>query len=175
GSGTFQPSATALNATYVPSIGDIALGTVTLRLTSTGNCTPVYAEQEITIQPLPMPEAGPELQVCANNPQVQLAGSVLNAEGGVWSGGAGSYLPSNSALNATYTPTAAEVNAGELWLYLSTTGNGVCSVVTDSVRIEFTPSPTVNAGADQTLCANNAAVTLNGSFTVATGIVWSGG
>jgi gliding motility-associated-like protein len=175
GSGTFQPSATALNATYVPSIGDIALGTVTLRLTSTGNCTPVYAEKEITIQPLPMPEAGPELQVCANNPQVQLAGSVLNAVGGVWSGGAGSFLPSNSALNATYTPTAAEVNAGELWLYLSTTGNGVCSVVTDSVRIEFTPSPTVNAGADQTLCANNAAVTLNGSFTVATGIVWSGG
>ncbi len=33
----------------------------------------------------------------------------------------------------------------------------------------------MNAGANQSLCSNNAAATLNGSFTVATGGVWSGG
>jgi hypothetical protein len=36
----------------------------------------------------------------------------LNAVGGVWTGGAGAFLPSNSNLNATYTPTAAELTAG---------------------------------------------------------------
>jgi hypothetical protein len=67
------------------------------------------------------------------------------------------FLPSNSNLNATYTPTNAEVLAGSMHPYLTTTGNGVCDAVQDSVLITFTPSPTVNAGADQSLCTNNAA------------------
>ncbi|MBX2972320.1 MAG: IgGFc-binding protein, partial [Flavobacteriales bacterium] len=175
GSGTFTPSATALNATYVPSIGDVALGTVTLTLTSTGNCTPESDQRVITFQPLPVPEAGNAISVCSNSPAVSLSGSVLNAVGGVWTGGAGSFTPSNASLTATYTPTPAEVSAGSKWLYLTTTGNGVCQAVKDSVLVTFTPSPTVNAGADQTLCANNAVATLSGSFTVATGGVWSGG
>jgi len=175
GSGVFNPSATVLNATYEPSIGDIALGTVTLTLTSTGNCTPVEDEMVVTISPRPQPDAGPAQQVCRNNNVVQLAGSVLNAVGGVWTGGAGTFLPSNSNLNATYTPTAAEVAAGSMYIRLTTTGNGVCDAVQDSVLITFTPSPTVNAGADQSLCTNNAAATLTGSFTVATGVIWSGG
>ncbi|MBK6883778.1 MAG: hypothetical protein IPH05_12725 [Flavobacteriales bacterium] len=113
--------------------------------------------------------------VCRNNSVVQLAGSVLNAVGGVWTGGAGAFLPSNSNLNATYTPTAAELTAGQVWIKLTSTGNGVCAAVEDSMLVTFTPSPTANAGADQTRCANNAVTQLNGSFTVATGGVWSGG
>ncbi|HRF79525.1 MAG TPA: hypothetical protein PL070_05505, partial [Flavobacteriales bacterium] len=175
GSGTFTPNATALNAEYVPSVGDIALGTVTLTLTSTGNCTPVSDDMTVTITPRPQPEAGPDQLVCTNNPAVTLSGSVLNAVGGVWTGGAGSFLPSNSNMNASYTPTNAEVLAGSLRLYLTTTGNGVCAAERDSVLITFTPSPTVNAGADQSRCSNNAAASLSGSFTVATGVIWSGG
>ena len=38
-------------------------------------------------------------------------GSVTIATGGVWSGGAGSFTPNNTALNATYTPTATEISA----------------------------------------------------------------
>ncbi|WKZ65678.1 MAG: gliding motility-associated C-terminal domain-containing protein [Flavobacteriales bacterium] len=175
GSGTFSPSATDLNATYEPSLGDIALGTVTLTLTSTGNCTPVSDSRVVTFAPRPLPEAGPDQLVCSNNPQVTLNGSVLNALGGVWTGGSGTFLPANSNLNATYTPTAAEITAGSVRLYLATTGNGVCQAVEDSVLITFTASPTVNAGADQSLCSNNAAAVLSGSFTVATGVIWSGG
>ena len=33
----------------------------------------------------------------------------------------------------------------------------------------------MNAGADQTLCANNANAVLNAQLTVATGVQWSGG
>ncbi|MBX2984113.1 MAG: gliding motility-associated C-terminal domain-containing protein [Flavobacteriales bacterium] len=175
GSGTFQPSATALNATYEPSIGDIALGSVTLKLTSTGHCTPQEDEMTLTFSPKPIPDAGADQFVCTNNPGVALSGSVLNAVGGVWTGGAGSFLPSNSNLNANYTPTAAEITAGSVWIYLTTTGNGVCDAVKDSMLVTFTPAITVNAGADKVLCANNAGTALNGSFTVATGAVWSGG
>ncbi len=175
GSGTFAPSATTLNATYHPSIGDLAIGSVTLTLTSTGPCTPEDDAMVVTFSPKPIPDAGPDQSVCRNNSVVQLAGSVLNAVGGVWTGGAGAFLPSNSNLNATYTPTAAELTAGQVWIKLTSTGNGVCAAIADSMLVTFTLSPTANAGADQSRCANNAVTQLNGSFTVATGGVWSGG
>ena len=57
----------------------------------------------------------------------------------------------------------------------TTTGNGTCNAVTDQVQIAFTPAPVVNAGADGAVCANNAAIALNGSVTGATGGTWSGG
>ena len=78
-------------------------------------------------------------------------------------------------MNAVYTPSAAERTAGTVTLTLTTVGNGNCNAVSDQVTFTITPAPTANAGVDRTVCANNAVVTLNGSFTVATGGVWSGG
>jgi len=175
GSGNFLPDATALNAVYEPSVGDLALGSVTLTLTSTGHCTPVSDDMTVNFQAKPIPNAGVDQQVCTNNPPVTLAGSVLNAVGGVWTGGAGTFLPANSDLNATYTPTAAEISSGSRWIRLTSTGNGVCSAVVDSMLVTFTPSPTANAGVDQVLCGNNAVAALSGSVTVATGGIWTGG
>ncbi len=176
GSGTFLPNANALNATYEPSIGDIALGTVTLTLVSTGQCTPEQDQMVLTIQPKPVPNAGADQFVCTNNPVVALAGTVHDAVGGVWTtGGTGTFNPSNANLNANYVPGAADLAAGSVWIFLTTTGNGVCNAVRDSMLVTFTPAITVNAGADRVLCSNNAAVQMNGSFSVATGAVWSGG
>jgi gliding motility-associated-like protein len=175
GSGNFLPDATTLGAIYEPSIGDLALGSVTLTLTSTGHCTPVSDAMTVNFQAKPIPNAGVDQQVCTNNPPVALSGTVLNAVGGVWTGGAGTFLPANSDLNATYTPTAAEVASGSRWIKLTSTGNGVCSAVVDSMLVTFTPSPTADAGLDQVLCGNNANAALGGSVTVATGGIWSGG
>src|SRR5207253_1102044 len=55
------------------------------------------------------------------------------------------------------------------------TGNGTCIAGTDQITVTITPTPTVNANVDQTVCGNNAAVTLSGAVTVATGGIWSGG
>jgi hypothetical protein len=104
-----------------------------------------------------------------------LGGSFTIATGGVWSGGAGTFDPSTTNMNATYTPTAAEIANGSVTLTLTTTGNGTCNQVTDNITLNFTPSPVVNAGAAVSLCANNAQVALNGSVSIATGGVWSGG
>ncbi|MBK7247303.1 MAG: hypothetical protein IPI05_06510 [Flavobacteriales bacterium] len=65
----------------------------------------------MTITPAPLVDAGQPLQSCANNPSVQLAGSVQNATGGTWSG-AGTFSPDANSLSAIYTPSAAEVIAG---------------------------------------------------------------
>ena len=177
GAGTFSPDNITLNAVYTPTAGELTAGTVTLTLTSTGNgtCNPVTDNITITFTDPPTANAGPDFNVCANNPAATLSGSVTIATGGIWSGGSGTYNPNNITLNAVYTPSAAEIVAGTVTLTLTTTGNGLCTAVSDQVTITITPAPTANAGLDQTKCANNAVTTLAGSYTVATGGIWSGG
>jgi gliding motility-associated-like protein len=177
GAGVFFPNANTLNATYTPTAGEIAAGQVVLTLTSTGNggCNPVTDQVTVFIAPAPVANAGANQSVCGNNATVTLNGSVNFCAGGQWSGGLGLFSPSNTALSATYSPTAGEIAAGFVDLVLTTTGNGPCAPETDTMRIIYTPSPTVDAGAPQTACANSSTVTLNGSVTVATGGIWSGG
>jgi hypothetical protein len=177
GNGTYAPSSTNLGAVYTPSAAEIANGNVTLTLTTTGNglCAAVTDNVLLTFTPAPTVNAGTDVSICANNAAVALNGTVGGATGGVWSGGNGSFTPNNTALNATYTPTAAEIANGILTLTLSTTGNGNCNAVSDERVITFTPAPTVNAGVNGSVCANNSAITLAGSVVGATGGVWSGG
>ncbi|MCB9200510.1 MAG: hypothetical protein H6596_08490 [Flavobacteriales bacterium] len=176
GTGTFSPNANTLNASYTGA-ADIAAGQVTLTLTTTGNgtCNAATDTRTIFITPAPIVDAGVGGTVCANASNITLSGTVSGATGGVWSGGSGTFSPNNLVLNATYTPSAAEVAAGMVTLTLTSAGNGSCNPVSDQVTWTITPSPTVNAGADQTLCANNANAVLNAQLTVATGVQWSSG
>src|SRR5690606_10913429 len=161
GSGTFAPNANTLNASYSSSAADIAAGQVTLTLTTTGNanCTPAVDSKTIFYTPAPIVNAGTDGAVCANAAAISLNATVSGATGGVWSGGAGSFSPNTITLNATYTPTAAEIAAGSVTLTLTSAGNGLCNPVTDQVTYLFTPAPTVNAGVDQVLCGNNGTAT----------------
>jgi hypothetical protein len=181
GAGSYSPSASALNATYTPSAAEIAAGGVTLTLTSNDPAGPcgAFADQvRITINVAATANAGPDQIVCASSPQVSLAGSVGGgATSGTWSGGAGSYSPRNTALNATYTPTASEIAAGSVTLTL-TTGDpaGPCPPVSDQVKITIDPITIVNAGPDQVVCASSPRTQLQGSVTgVVSGGTWSGG
>jgi len=177
GTGTFTPSRNVLNPTYTPSAAEITAGTVTLLLNSTGNglCNAVSNDVRITITPGPIVHAGPDQNVCENNASLTLAGAVAVATGGNWTGGTGTFSPNRTTLNATYTPSAAEITAGTVTLTLTSTGNGTCNPVTDEMRITITPTPTVDAGVDRTVCAASPSVALAGTSTNATTYVWSGG
>lgn len=174
--GTFSPNANSLNAVYTPSVGELAAGSVTLTLSTTGNngCTSVSDQVTYTFTPAPTANAGVDLNSCANNATVQLNGAVTIATGGLWTGGTGGFVPNNATLNATYTPSAAEIAAGSATLTLTTVGNGLCNAVNDQVVITIAPSPIVDAGAPIAVCANNANAQLNGSVLNASGGVWSG-
>ena len=181
GAGTFSPGATALNAVYTPSAGEMAAGGVTLTLTTNdpaGPCTAVSDQMRITINPAATANAGADRRVCSSSPSVQLAGSVGGgATSGTWSGGAGTFSPNASALNATYTPTAAEIASGSVTLTLTTNDPaGPCPAVSDQMRITIDPSTIVNAGPDKAVCSSSPQVQLQGSVsgTVTSG-TWSGG
>src|SRR5436309_1898266 len=181
GAGSFSPDPSALTATYIPSAGEIAAGGVTLTLTTNdpaGPCSAVSDQVLITINPTATVDAGPDQTLCGSSPQVWLAGAVSGgATSGTWSGGAGTYSPNASALNATYTATAAEKAAGSVTLTLTSNDPaGPCPAVNDAMRITFDPTTIVDAGPDQNVCSSSPQVQLHGlvSGSVSSG-TWSGG
>ncbi len=181
GSGTFTPNDSTLNANYIPSNNDIANGNVKLVLTSTnnGNCQTETDTMEVFITPPPVTSISQDtIIVCANNNVVSLSGTVSGpTTTGVWnSSGDGLFTPSNTSLSTTYYPGLNDINNGFCWIYLRSTSNGNCLPDKDSVYVQFTPSPSVDAGANQIICTNDAQIQLNGSITGgATTGVWSGG
>jgi hypothetical protein len=164
----FNPNRNSLTAVYTPSAAETAAGIVNLTLTTNdpaGPCGTVTDDIQIVINPIAVANAGPDQTVCASNPDVTLAGSVGGgAFSGTWSGGAGTFSPDNTTLNAVYTPSAYEISAGTVTLTLTTDDpTGPCGGVSDQVTITINQVATVNANADQTVCASSPAVTLAGA------------
>jgi len=157
---TANPSAVS----YTPAAN--FSGTVTLGLTTNapGNCTAATSTRTITVYPAATANAGTYLPICSGS-TVTLNGSVgSGATSGIWTGGAGTFSPNNSALNATYTPTAAEIAAGSVTLTLTTNDPaGPCGPVSSSVVLTINPAAIVSAGGPQTICAGNTA-TMAGSY-----------
>ncbi len=169
GSGSFSPN--ALTGTYVPSASDISAGFVVLTVTSgnNGTCLPITAQMTVNITPGPTANAGSDLSVCANNATVALGGSVTIATGGQWSSnGTGTFSPNNTSLNTNYIPSNADTTAGSVTIYLTTTGNGSCFASIDSLVVNFTPAPLVNAP-NVSVCRNNPNALLNGYSSTGTG------
>lgn len=108
-----------------------------------GNYDPLYCDnffESVTVVETnpPVVNAGADQLLCADGPEVTLNGTIQYATGGVWSGGNGTYNPSSTDLNATYTPTQAEIAGGVLNLTLTTTGAGSsCSNASDIIQIAF--------------------------------------
>lgn len=178
-SGSFNPNNAALSATYTPSASELSVGSASLILSSTNNGTCNQAVDTVVIifSGSPLVVAGSGISACANNATVALTGSIsVGATTGIWSGGLGTFNPGNTNLNTIYTPTAAELLAGFTKLVLSSTNNGNCNQVKDSIIINFTSAPIVDAGFNFSACANNAANVLSGNIlgSTTTGY-WSGG
>ena len=107
GTGNFAPNATTLDASYTPSAGDIKAGTVTLRLSSTGQlspCGPATAHVVVTI-----------FAAAAQGTSALLEGPGAGSDSVVL------------AVGAPTIPWTATANAP--WLHLSASGAGSMNVV----------------------------------------------
>lgn len=163
-------TSTAQNPTHAYG----ASGTYTIYHSSTNDlgCDDTIMQTVYIIAP-PIALAGNDTFACTNNATFGLGGNVLNSSGGGYWTGAGTFTPDSTVLNATYTPTAAEIAQGYADLILTTTGASLCSQDADTVHINFTPGPTINVGPDIVVCRDTPYVAVCSSFTLATGVVWS--
>jgi gliding motility-associated-like protein len=157
GTGIFTPNNLSLICNYMPSLADIATGTVSLKLTSTNNQQCKAVEDSVLViftQPVTV-SAGVDLNSCKNDPVANLnaviTGTATNT--GIWSGGTGTFSPSNSVLTPTYVASASEISTGYVILTFTTTNNGICNGVSDQVRIDFRDKPTANFTVN-TVCLN---------------------
>jgi gliding motility-associated-like protein len=171
GSGAFMPSDSVLNAVYLPDSADITNGNVTLMLTPINSCLPIPDSLTVTITPPTIVDAGNDTTVCSSITSVFLNGTVSGGtSGGTWSTtGNGSFAPSADSLNTIYTFGAADSAAGSVMLVLTSTNNGMCSAISDTINVTISNTTTAFAGNDTVVCANNASVTLNGTLTSGTG------
>lgn len=112
----------------------------------------------------PVIDSGPNDTVCANT-TLPIAGMIGGGDvTGVWStSGFGTFSnPTNNLIN-TYIPSALDTLISPIQLILTTTG--ACPVLKDTIILNVEPAPIVSASADQSVCENNATVTLAGSVS----------
>jgi gliding motility-associated-like protein len=169
GSGSFG-STGSLNTTYLPSPADLAANSVTISLTSTGSlngCPNTFDSLIIKFTNPPIIGISPDVAVCANNPTVAISGTVsVGSTTGIWSGtGSGLFSPSTTSLTSIYQLSPADIAAGIVVIKLTSTANGNCLSVFDSLIITVTPKPIVNAGINDTICSSNVFYSITGSVT----------
>jgi gliding motility-associated-like protein len=178
GNGSFSPASNVLNPSYTPGTADIAAGSVTLTLTSTnnGNCLPVTDTVIILIKQPAIPNAGPNQVLCSTTPTIGLGGTMGGGSTtGIWtSSGSGAFNPNNITLNAGYNITPADIAAGLVTFTLTSTNNGPCPAVTDTVKMVITKPATVSAGPNQFICATAGMINLAGTVVSSSNTgVWS--
>ena len=141
-----------------------------------GACSPVVTSTppaQLSVNLRPTANAGMVLPVCASSPSAQLQGLVAPVGTiGTWSG-AGTFAPNATTLNAIYTPTAAEIALGTATVTLTATSQqGQCAPESSTTTITITPSATVSAGPNQSVCASGPATQLAGSFGGPVTLAW---
>ncbi len=157
---------TNLNTTYTLSANDTTKTSISFLLTSTGNCTPVTDTFVVKISKTPAASvvSTKTITMCKNNiTTINLSGTVVNAIGGVWSGGTGSY-GNVGALVTTYLPSPGDIATGSVTIILTPTGSA-CPGKRDTVKVSFTNPPAVIASAPSFICSNSPSIALTGTVS----------
>ena len=149
--GTWTGPVTVTNGTaFTPPVG---VHTFSYSVTNVEGCTSTD-NVVVTVNALPIVNAGADQTICEGN-AVTLSGTVA---GGTWSG------PVTVSNGIAFTPPAGV----HTFTYSVTNIEGCTSA--DDVVVTVNALPTVNAGADQTICEGNT-VLLSGTIV---GGTWSG-
>jgi len=167
GSGFFNNNS-LLTPTYFPSNSDKSAGNVLIifkNFNISDACNNVSDTLVLNINPSPIVNGGLNKNVCINDTFISLFGSINGgASSAYWKTmGSGTFNDTNS-LTANYTPSLNDKITGFVNLVLvSNDPIGPCNFITDTMKINFTPLPLINAGLDQEICEGGS-VLLNGSY-----------
>ncbi len=174
GTGTFD-DATILAATYTPSPADITAGSVTLTLTaqSAAPCVEATDDMVLSISLQATADAGTDATICEGSSYTLSTANATNATLVTWSSnGTGSFDDVN-LVNATYTPSAADVLNGSVILTMTVTSAAPCVGDVDQMVLTINPQATVNAGVDATICEGSTYTLSTATATDATSLLWT--
>jgi len=177
GTGIFLPGSASPTATYVLSVSDLTMTSVSFTLTSpsTSLCASVSDNMNVNIIAKPLVSAPNDFTVCAIAGVVTLTGSVSgSASQGIWNtpNGTGVFTQSPPA-NASYTMSQNDTLAGNVTFVLGSTGT-VCPTETDTVKVAILKAPVVAVNSNNAAVCNNAPIALTGTVSGYTNSgIWS--
>ncbi|MEI8136958.1 MAG: PKD domain-containing protein [Bacteroidota bacterium] len=172
-----------LNNIYTPNQIDTSLaivptptppvsgGLIKFVLTSTGICPNKSDTFKVYVKQEPIVTAGSSSVICSNSPTINLGGNVFGAStNGVWSvlaPGNGTFTPSINTFSPTYLLSNADTSLTQLSFVLTSTNNGLCNAVSNTVIVIVNHAPLVKASLINPIlkCANNSTVFLNGTVS----------
>ncbi len=165
-------NATALTATYTLTGVDTIQTTLDFIFSAPANgaCPAIDDTLFVTLDDMPMAEAGNSPPNLCNNAIVTFNGIVINSATQNWiTPGFGTFTTPTS-LNTDYAASPSDI--GLVYFYLSTGTNGTCPSHTDSVSVTFLDAPIANAGIDAIIC-NGQTFSLDGTASTGTINTWS--
>lgn len=167
-----------LGTFYTPSPADIGMDSIELYLTSAGSffaCPNDIDTLVVYFTDAPTVSVGPDQFICSSNIGSNLAGSVSGITStGIWTTtGSGVFDTSNTDLNGTYLMTAADIAAGSLTIFLTSTANGNCLAERDSFEVTIVSSPSVQITSLDSVCSNLNSFDLTGTVSTGFSAIWS--
>lgn len=144
---------------YTPGEMDIANGFVQLTLTGFA-ISPCQAEvshtMTLSFDPAPFAYAGEDDLICEGDEfELDLA-TAENYSALLWTGGDGTFTPSNDVLNPSYTPGPGDLAAGTVDLCLTAFGDGACTgEAVSCLTLTVVPNPTIDLVPDIELSCEN--------------------
>ena len=141
---------------------------VCVTVTDVNTCVSSTDCATVTVNELPLADAGADVVVCADAPNPSVGGSPT-ASGGLgpytylWSGSGSGFLSSTTAANPTFD--VATAGPGVYDVCVVVTDANTCSSVQDCATVTVNELPIADAGSDVTLCADAADPTVGGTPT----------
>jgi hypothetical protein len=125
-------------AVYTASIADTYTCEVRDGNFLSGTCGGFFESIDVTEASQPIATVSAAQLLCASDPLASVSGVVQFADSGEWTGGAGTYSPSNTDANITYLPTTAELLSGSVMLtYTSIGGGASCVSASDNLVLSY--------------------------------------
>lgn len=168
----------SLTTTYTPSPTDLAADSVALFLTSAGSffsCPNDVDTVVIHFTDPPSVIAGPNQVVCSSTTLAPLSGSISGpTTTGVWStSGSGAFSPSQSNLITDYLISSSDTTVGTIVMTLTSTNNGNCLAVQDSLEVTIIDQPQVTITMADSICSNTSVLNFTGNVTLGFSTLWS--
>ena len=172
GSGSFD-NAGLINPTYTADAAD-AGNVVTLTLTAYGNadCADSVDEAYITIEPVPVADAGSDGSICENSSFTVTDADSSDCAGILWTHNGSGSFDDAGLINPTYTPVPADAG-NVVTITLRAYGNADCADSLDVAYITIEPAPVADAGSDGAICENSSFTVTDADSSNCAGIVWT--
>jgi len=165
-------NASTLTPTYTPATGETGTVVLTLTVTGNGSCGEATDAMTLTINVEPQAFAGPDAITCASAPYT-LSEATASVQSVNWTTSGTGTFDNASLLNATYTPSAADIASGSVTLTLHAIGIAPCVPALDAMVLTIQPATYAFAGEDATICNNTPYTVDDASALGYTSILWS--